>query len=350
MRVKIHLPVIMVLVLTGLIFLIWNRGNREQEQIMEEIKVPVITALPEERTLEKRISFRSFVESDHTVAVYPQTVGVVQSIAVEEGQRVSAGQLITVLDNESLRLNMNQAEASLKLAQDDISRYRTMYEKSLISEQQYQQIETNYKATVSRYELARVQYEYSRVKSPIEGVVQIVNVEPGVLVSSQVNLMSIAARVTKIIKADVPEKYYEYFQDIAALPVEIVRPGNTDRIYVGQIEYVSPFITPGTMKFQVSVKLDDGETLIPGMYMEVSFVLDRRENILSLPYSALTRAGQLWYADNSSTVHSIVPEEIFEGDNYFAVSEDLRNREIIVEGQHFLSEGQEVRVLDRSGN
>lgn len=349
MGVKIHLPVIMVIILTGLIFLIWNRGNSKQEEIMEEIKVPVITSRPVDRTLERRISFRSFVESDHTVAVYPQTVGILQSVAVEEGQRVSAGQLIALLDNESLRLNMNQAEASLKLAQEDINRYKTIYEKSLISEQQYQQIETNYKATVARYELARVQYEYSRVKSPIDGVVQIVNVEPGVLVSSQVNLMSIAARGTKIIKADVPEKYYEYFQDIADLPVEIIRPGNAGMVYVGQIEYVSPFISRGTMKFQVTVKLDDGETLIPGMYMELSFVLDRRENVLSLPYSALTRAGKLWYADSDSKVHSFEPADIFEGDMYFAVSEDLRSRDIIVEGQHFLTEGQEVRVQDWSG-
>jgi RND family efflux transporter MFP subunit len=340
----------MVIILTGIIFLTWKRGNREQEEIMAEIKVPVVTILPQNRTLEKRISFRSFVESDHTVAVYPQAVGVLQSIPVEEGDKVEAGQLIAVLENESLLLNLQQAQAALNLANDDMNRYRTMYEKSLISEQQFQTIETNYKATEAQYELARVQYEYSRVKSPIEGIVQRVNVEPGILVSSQVNLMSIATRDSKIIKADIPEKYYEYFLESGNLSVEVYRPENGDKVYRGKIQYVSPFISPGTMKFQVTVALLESGPLVPGMYMEVSFILDRRENLPALPYSALTRKGRIWSVGDNNLVHSAIPEEIFNGDNWFAVSGEQANMQFIIEGQHFLSEGQEVRVISGSGN
>ncbi|MBB6480574.1 efflux RND transporter periplasmic adaptor subunit [Spirochaeta isovalerica] len=350
MRIRIQLSIVMVLVLTGIIFFTWKSGNREQEQMIEEIKVPVVTMNPRSGTLEKRISFRSFVESDHTVAVYPQAVGVLQSVPVEEGQRVEAGQLIAVLENESLLLNLQQAQSALNLARDDMNRYKTMYEKSLISEQQFQTVETNYKATESRYELARVQYEYSRVKSPIEGIVQRVNVEPGILVSSQVNLMSIATRDSKIIKADIPEKYYEYFQKKGNLAVEVYRSGDKEKIYRGKIEYVSPFISPGTMKFQVTVKLEDSGQLVPGMYMEVSFILDKRDDQISLPYSALTRKGQLWYVDDENLVHSLTPGEIFNGDEWFAISGDLADKAFIVEGQHFLSEGQEVRVIGGSAN
>ncbi|MBN2659432.1 MAG: biotin/lipoyl-binding protein [Spirochaetales bacterium] len=284
MRIRIQLSIVMVIVLTGIIFFTWKSGNREQKQMIEEIKVPVVTMLPRSGTLEKRISVRSFVESDHTVAVYPQAVGVLQSVPVEEGQKVEAGQLIALLENESLLLNLQQAQAALSLARDDMNRYKSMYEKSLISEQQFQTVETNYKATESRYELARVQYEYSRVKSPIEGIVQRVNVEPG------------------------------------------------------------------TMKFQVTVKLEEGGLLVPGMYMEVSFILDRREDQISLPYDALTRKGQLWYVDEGNLVHSITPGEIFNGDDGFALSYEYAGKAFIVEGQHFLSECQEVRVIGGSAN
>lgn len=350
MKIKIQISIILLVILTGIVFFIWNRHDRKDTDILEEIRIPVTVTEPLRRTLERRIHFRGFVESDHTVSVYPQTMGVITSIRVEEGQKVTSGQIITILDNETGRLNLNQAEAAYKLALDDLNRYKIMYDKNLISQQQFQNIETNFKAKQAQFEMAGIQNDYSRVKSPMDGVVQSIAVEPGALVSSQVALMSISARDTYIIKVDVPEKYYEFFIENTNIPVEIVRPDYPSRVIPGTIQYISPFISPGTMKFQITIELDDSGILIPGMYVEAGFILERKTDLLALPYSTLTRKGEFWTVDEKNIVHSHLSEQIFNGDDYFAINENLKGKMIIIEGQHFLNDGQIVRIVNRNDN
>jgi len=326
---------------------LWNQQKKKEAEIVEEIKVPVILTQPEFRTLEKTIHFRGFVESDHTVNVYPQSMGILQSVLVEEGEKVEAGQLIAVLDNEAARLNLKQAEVAYNLAREDWNRYKNMYEQSLISQQQYQNVESNYQAKKAQFELATVQYEYSQVTSPITGVIQRVNMEPGVLVSSQVNLMSIFSQGNNIIKVDIPEKYYEFFSSNPDMEVQIYRPGNSQEIYEAHIQYVSPYIARGTMKFQVTLELNDQGIMIPGMYTEAAFIIERKENQLSLPYNVLTRKGELWSVDDQNRVHSIDLNEPFQGDRFFALPQEFQDHQFIAEGQHFLTEGQEVNIRNR---
>jgi len=350
MHIRIQISIVLLVVLTALVFLIWRGRNQEQTAFLEEIKVPVTVTRAEYRTLERKIRFRGFVESSQSVVVYPRTMGILKKVLVTEGQRVEAGQVIAVLDNESARLNLDQAEAAYNLAAEDWARYQTLHEKNLISEQQFQNAETNYKALKTQYELAEVQFGFNQVESPISGIIQEISLDPGALVSSQVSLMSVAARGTNILKVDIPENYYESFSSNRGLPLEIIRPDSPEVIYRGKIQYVSPFISPGTMKFQVTVEIEDRGILIPGMYVEAAFVLEQRQDLLSLPYSVLTGKGKLWTVDDTGHAHSTVPEILFQGDRYFSLNEELAGAAVISEGQHFLGEGQEVRITGTEGN
>jgi hypothetical protein len=80
------------------------------------------------------------------------------------------------------------------------------------------------------------------------------------------------------------------------------------------------------------------------MTATVTFRLDERKDALSLPYAALGYERELWYVEDGAARRIGAPELFSDGD-YFEVPESFAGKDYIVEGQHFLSEGQAVKSI-----
>ena len=116
-----------------------------------------------------------------------------------------------------------------------------------------------------------------------------------------------------------------------------------------RIRTVSPYVSPSSRNFDVVVDLTERTaTLRPGMFVEVTFVLERREEVYAIPFEAFSDDGELWYLREDGTVAAETLDPAFSTEEMFAVPQDWAERRVVIEGQNFLTEGQEVTVLEEN--
>jgi len=305
--------------------------------------IPVRTMKPEFGDLVKSLKLNAHVESETMVTVLPFVSGVLQEMAVEIGQPVSKGQLIARIDSQRFALQLQQAEAAYLSAKSSYERLGQLYRANAATQQSYEQAKGQYDAYSSQYELARIQLDYATVKSPVDGVVLVKHMSAGSIAAPERPLVTIGDLDDLIVRARVPERYYEQFSsETDSMRIVIRRTGGGE--YAGRVRSVSPFISAETKNFEVSVSLSGATgALRPGMFVSLEFELARWPGVYSLPFEALS-GGKVWRVDDGNAVsEEFVPTDA--SDTHFSVPPAWSSRECIIEGQYFAREGSPVSVV-----
>ncbi|MBO4549926.1 MAG: efflux RND transporter periplasmic adaptor subunit, partial [Bacteroidaceae bacterium] len=163
------------------------------------------------------------IEPVTSVDVGTQVSGIVSKLYVDYNSVVKAGQIIAELDRTNLISELSSAQANLKSAQSDLDyqktnyeRFKALYDKGLISANDYEQARLSYikaQQTVTHQresvKKAQTNLGYATITSPIDGVVLKKEVEEGQTVASSFNtptLFTIAKDLTDMrVIADVDE-------------------------------------------------------------------------------------------------------------------------------------------------
>ncbi len=269
------------------------------------------------------------------------------ALPVAMGDRVARGELIAEIDPEPYRLYLRRAEATLDAARSAYKRVSTLFEADSVSAQKYEEAKAAFDAAQSARDIARLQWENSRVTAPLDGAVVQVHIAEGDLVSPSRPLATIADISRLKVEASVPENYYERFlKSPGEIEISVEAASLPGRSVPGSIRALAPAIDPRSRSFRVIVDLDFGdEPLRPGMYVQLYFILETRKGVSTLPYSALVSGRSLWTVEDG-LARRIDFTPSFAGAQRFQVPSDFEERQFIIEGHHFLQEGQRVKVVD----
>ncbi|MBN2049206.1 MAG: efflux RND transporter periplasmic adaptor subunit [Spirochaetales bacterium] len=339
----------LVLVSAGLFYWFGSTLGAE-EKTGTEIKPPVVVTTPAYGSLERVFRLNGYVEAETTLTVLPRISGSLTELSVQVGEAVQKGRLLAEIDSEPYSLTLQQAEAAYLAAKSTFERLERLYESHSASKQSYDDAKAQYEAYKSQYELARLQYNYTRITSPIDGVVLARHTSAGSLVAPQVPIVTIGDLSSLVIHARVPERYFRnFYGNTEELEISGNVPAAGNTIFQGKIKTLSPYISPETKSFEVTIQLSGDTSMIrPGMFIRLTFQIDRMENIHYLPFAAITGQGDLWYVDRETeTAGKIRIEPDYSNDEYFMVPEEYAGYAFIIEGQHFLREHQAVRIVSQ---
>ncbi len=246
------------------------------------------------------------IEPVTSVEVGTQVSGIISNIYVDYNSIVKAGQVIAELDRINLISELNSAQATLASAQSDLDyqevnhkRYKNLYDKGLISSDDYEQAYLSYvkaqqtliqqKENVKR---AETNLGYATITSPIDGVVLSKEVEEGQTVASSYNtptLFTIAQDLTNMqVIADVDEA------DIGEVKegqrVTFTVDAFPDDTFEGQVMQVRQEATTEsnvvTYEVVISARNDDLK-LMPGLTANVTIYTLEQKNVLTVPTKAL---------------------------------------------------------------
>jgi len=312
----------------------------------ESPPLPVRTERPAYGDLVRSLKLNAHVESETMITVLPLVSGVLQELFVEVGQPVAKGQIVARIDAQRFELQLKQAEAGYLSAKSSYERLGQLYRASAASQQSYEQAKGQFEAYASQYELARLQLDYANVKSPVDGVVLVRHLAAGSIAAPERPLVTIGDLGDLVVRARVPERYYENFL-AGAGPGRIVvrRPGGGQ--YPGRVRSVSPFVSAETKNFEVTVAIGGGsEALRPGMFVTVDFELARWPGVYSLPFEALGGGRLWWVEDGRARSAPFLPGDASE--TAFAVPPEWAERDFILEGHYFAREGAAVVVVGPS--
>ncbi len=321
----------------------------ELENERPKVLPPVRVVSPERGTLKRTYATDGHVTADTTITIYPQVSGTLVELAVEVGRQVDKGGVIARIDRRSYELRLQQAESSYRTLLAESNRARSSFESGSASRQRLDQIMMQYESARAQYELAELQLSFTTVTSPIRGVILEKHTEQGALAAPQFPIATVGNLERLFVVNTIPELYYDIFLDAAqTMEIHIARPAAPARALGGGIESISPVISPRTKTFEVECRISgDISNLRPGMSVHTTFVLDQRADVYSLPFATLLSGKELWYFDSGEArARRMAYEPEFFTDERFVIPPEYAGYAFIIEGQHFIRDGQEVRLID----
>ncbi len=254
------------------------------------------------------------------IAVGTQVSGTVQEIYVDFNSQVKAGQLIALIDPSVLKLTLSENEASLAVYQASVSsarasladserkyaRNKELYSRNLIAKSEVDTSEADVlmkRATLSEaksrvvqaqaaVERARTNLNYTKITSPVNGVVIDRQVDAGQTVAASYQtptLFKIAEDLTRMqIETKVDEADIGTVAEGQSVTFRV--DAFPDEIFNGKVVQVriAPTTSDNVVTYTVIIHVDNPDfKLKPGMTANVSIETARAENVLRLPVAAL---------------------------------------------------------------
>jgi RND family efflux transporter MFP subunit len=256
-----------------------------------------------------------------TISVISSRImGAVTDIFVKQGDKVTAGQELLLIDDSDLTQHVNAARAAYNesvkeqqaaksnktLAETTYKRYKQLYDEKAITSQEMDQI-TNQKqlatlefqraqaaveAAEANLKQAQVNLGFSRIASPIDGVVTHKNIDKGTMASPGIPLMTVEDNINYKAEVSVDEKMAN--QVYVSMPVK-VEVDSIPAVFKGTINEIAPSIDTSSRTFIVKaliIKDPNDRRLANGLYARV-LIPQKSRSILAIPTAAIVRKGQL---------------------------------------------------------
>ena len=325
-----------------------------------EFRVQVVVREVESGAVEDRIVATGSLRASEVAALRADTAGALvigrngSGRRLAEGDWVEAGQTIAEITGEEVRLAA-RSEATYQryeTAKRDYERKNDLFDEGLISEQEFRPVQDTLADAKLEWERSVLTETRSKLVTPISGLILRLardeNDQPlpdGQLVSQGYVAAQIAP--TDHLIADV---------DLVGRDVARAAPGQSTRVrhhalkdeFDGEVIRLAPEVDPMTRTLRAEVRVDNRERkLRPGMFVEVTMVVDRREDVIVAPREAVTERGgkKVVFVLNGQRVDRRDVKIGLGDDDIVEILNGVEKGErIVVRGLETLTDGTRVRV------
>jgi membrane fusion protein, multidrug efflux system len=333
--------------------------------------VPVVATAVAQHDVPIYLSGVGTVIAYNTDVVRAQIQGQIISINFTEGQTVHAGDLLAQIDPRPYQAlidqyigNLERDQAQLTNAEANLSRYTQLGDKGwatpqLIETQKAQvgELQAAIKADQALIDAAKVELSFTRLTSPIDGVVGIRQIDVGNIISpSTANGLVVVTQIDPISliftlpETVLPEIQQQQQNTKAALPVLAYNQDDTALLDTGKLALVNNEILQTTGSIQLKANFaNKAHRLWPGQLVNARLLADTRHNGLTVPASVVQQGPTGPYAyvvnpDNTVAIRQIKVGQISNGQAL--IDSGLQaNEQVVVDGQYKLQPGVHVTFL-----
>ena len=311
------------------------------------------------------------VQALNTVTVNPQVAGQLISLDFVEGQPVTKGQLLARIDPRTYQAAYDQAvahqrqdEAQLATARSNLSRSNDLASKGYISKQDLDtlrntanQLQAGVAADAASVRDSKVQLDYTRVLSPIDGLAGIRGVDPGNVVNTSTALVTLTQLHPINIMFSLPEQSLEVVRkavqaDPAALQVSALDKTDAHPLATGGVlKVIDNQIDASSGTFRLKSEFPNvGNELWPGQFVNVQLLVKTVDGGLVIPAQAVGRGpdGDYVYQVQQDNTVKMTPVVIAGevGDSHVMIGSGLKaGEQVVTEGQFRLKPGSKVKAL-----
>jgi RND family efflux transporter MFP subunit len=309
-RTKWGLAALGVVLAVGVGAAVVNGLARSQARSAEKKEQPPLEfAARDLATLAPRIRVQELVLPGTVQAVSQAVVrsklsAEVRRVAVREGDRVQAGQVVAEFDTAQLKMQLAERAAALESARAQLAQIeRTraanahLVKQNFISQNAFDTADSAYRAQLAAVEAAQAQLAQTQllladavVRAPIAGSVAKRFVQPGEKVAFDAPLLSIVDLTRLEVQAQAP------VADVALItagaPAEVEIEGLPERRFGGRVERINPAAEPGSRAIHVYVGLANEQRLLrAGMFARVHLRVGKDQQVPALPIAAVQNEG-----------------------------------------------------------
>jgi multidrug efflux system membrane fusion protein len=307
----------------------------------------------------------------NTDIVRAQIQGQIISINFTEGQTVHAGDLLAQIDPrpyqalvEQYTANLARDQAQLTNAQANLKRYSTLGNQGWATPQlvetqnaQVGELVAATKADQALIDSAKVQLSYTRLTSPIDGVVGIRQIDVGNIISpSTANGLVVVTQLDPISliftlpETSLPQIQQQQQKTKGPLAVLAYTQDNKTLLDQGVLGLVNNEILQTTGSIQLEANFPNkARRLWPGQLVNARLLVDTRHNGLTVPAPVVQQSPTGPYAyvvnpDNTVAIHQIKVAQISDGQALIDSGLEA-NEQVVIDGQYKLQPGTHVTML-----
>lgn len=372
-----------------------------KEDTRDAVEVTVLTAGPQ--MMADVYQAVGTVKSGSRSMMSPKVMGHVLEVTVEQGDAVTAGQLLVRLDSRDIAAQVQQAKAGLaeakqalnevtegisaaesgvasakageELAEKTYQRFKKLKEQKSVSQQEFDQVEAQKKMAAAEAERAQrmldgmkakkgqveakiaqasqgvkqaeVMQGFAKLYAPFDGVVVSRTAEPGQLATPGAPLVVVEDNTDYRLEAQVEETYSENVK--IGDPVAVVLDAIKQKQLEGTVVEIVPTVDPNTRTFMVEIALPDDSGVRSGMFGKAKF-LKGESKVCRVPKGALVKKGQLegvYVAEEDRAHFRLVKMgRDFEDGTIEILSGMTPGDALIVSNTDRLSDGRSVKIVE----
>ena len=320
----------------------------EQDSVVVEA-VPVETAPTTTGEISSFLLFNSTIETEAAVEIYPRTGGLVRAVEVEEGDRVAKEDILLRIEDEERRIAALESEVNLRHLETNFKRTEEMFQRKLVSEQDYETNKFQLEQARLGWQKARLALQHTTIRAPFSGVITERHVQVGSRVEPGTRLFGLIKLDDMVARVFVPGQYLTQIRkdQRANITSEFLE----DRRFDGWVKRISPIVDPRSGTFKVTVGLKDRwEYLRPGIFVHVQIVIDTHMDAVLVPKQAVLYDGgdRYVFVVEDSTACKIKLDAGFENSHFIeALSLIQPDTPVIVVGQNGLKDQARVKIVNQ---
>lgn len=253
--------------------------------------IPVRAEAAVRAEISRSVLKNTTLEAERWVDVRARRSGQIVRILKEEGDAVRDGDILAELDSDDARLQERQMEVAYLDAKRNFARVQKIFESNLISEEQFEAAKTQLDRASAQLDQARLNLSYTRITSPVSGIVTVRSVEIGNVVSNNQVVFSVADFDPLLARIRVPEK--EIGRIRVGQEARISIETEEEKTFKGRVKMISPVVDPESGTIKVTVEIPVGNSVLrPGMFASVHIITETRKQALVIPKKALVLEGE----------------------------------------------------------
>src|SRR5579863_8695751 len=306
----------------------------------DSVSVAVTKAV--RKTLDQHLTVSSELVPFQEIDVYAKESGYVKQLDVDYGTRVKAGQVMAVLEIPELQLQLQEDEAAIKAADDQVKRLGRVVESvearskvlhsyydrlagvfkenpKLLAQQEVDDAQgkdltgqADVEAAKANLEAAQSQAEAARAKRMRDGVVTQRYANYGTLMQAGTSSSTQAMPLVRLSEDDKPFRLVipvpeAYVHDIHVSDPVSVNVPSLNRSFPGKVARFAVDVKEDTRTMHTEVDVQNlDHTLIPGLYADATIQLQRKSGAVAVPLQAVNREG------DHATVYVVGPSNQIE--------------------------------------
>jgi len=306
--------------------------------------------------IEEIVSAPGEIHAKEERKINAEVTAEVIKLFVEEGDWVTKEQILVKLDSteqyaayQRAQANVNAQRADLEFKKGQMGRKKELYEKGLISRENYDNVSTEVELAGSNLENARTELkrakrmlERATIRSPISGTVMNINKEEGeVVVAGTINnpgsiILTVSDLGEMEMVADVNES--EILLVSIKDTVRITVDAFTDTTFTGTVYYKANMpkaaTTSEAVEFEVKIAIPHHPGMLPGMSANCEIVTAKKDSVIRVPLQSLVakdKKSGVYKIEDDKTKFIEVKTGITEG-MWVEIKEGLEENDLIVTG------------------
>ena len=356
-------------------------GCSEKKQVQTPVpEINVVSVIQKDVPIYQEFVAEVFGEKD--IPIRARVEGLLEGIHFDEGYKVSKGQLLYSIDPKPLEARVNsqkskvaEAETMLAKAKSDLDRYKPLAEINAVAKSDLDAKQAQYDAAVSSLEAAKSNLEsaeielgYTKIYSPITGIIGKTNAKVGDFVGREPNpvILNVVSE-TKTVKVDfflTESEYLEIFRELLEIKQNknlkvderMERQGETLELILsdgslyqhkGTVDFIDRGVDATTGSILVQASFPNPDLILrPGLFAKVKVEMQVLKGALMVPQRCIVELQGKYsvYAVNDS--NKVESRQIIPGqkiNDMWVITEGLKSNErIVIDALQKVRSGMEI--------